>query len=363
MIYLLYIPLAILCLVFGIGAIYRAWSRAVPRVYWQVGFWLLLTGYFVSQFSGLLYLSGVCLAFYWFITWQYGSKLAARHESLRQSLGKTGEPRLKWFKAAALGEAESRRKVEAKNMVSTKQEQEKAQKAVVKSKRIALDFKLPAPERYTLESGGFLTLETGPIHLDVLLQIVPGQEELNIVKVTTSLADVEGNEFRSTSYMPLRPWLEELENDREFTLWDKAPIGWNKAIWWSTQISSANETMDSRDRRILKISGQAYDYLEKHQGPNVDIAWVESELAWVVRISDLYRDLANLSPDSREEDEKIPSFAWTVPGLLAALPVHPELHFTTVDEAIQMPNHQRPIVFSRTGKKLAPQPGVKAVPA
>src|SRR5688500_5402572 len=142
MIYLLYIPLTLIGLIMASGAIYRAWSRGVPRVYWLAAFWLLFSVHFAFQPPAVIYVSMVFLAIYCFATWLYGSNLARKYEKLRPIIGEAGEAPMTWFKAAALGEMSSRRKVEAKAQVSSKQEQEKAQKAVAKNKRIALDFTL-----------------------------------------------------------------------------------------------------------------------------------------------------------------------------------------------------------------------------
>ncbi len=151
------------------------------------------------------------------------------------------------------------------------------------------------------------------------------------------LADSEGRLWESRLWLLSAifndPWYQPWVSPRPtgYQPWRDAPQEWNDAMEEHCLLTKISEYMDSRDVLRLEIGGVTREIFMKHQGSDVDVAFIQPSSRILVRTSGLFETTIEDGTDEPDRDE-MEAFAFEM--LLGEfLPSHnPHYYFTEWQE-------------------------------
>lgn len=226
---------------------------------------------------------------------------------LREITGLTDEEMRKFSKEHEQEEA-------AAKTVKAAKEQEAAREAAYRVKarggRFEVEVAVGEEQVFAVEGGGTLAVQPGLVKVGLEMANEDLGDGVVDFRCRTFVCDGEGLEWCAETIGRCDAWLGELQEPegKNFREWNQAPAAWQEAMRGQCLLAEGHELLDSREYHVLEVEGRKYPYLEKYQGPEVDVAWFAAEKRWLVRVRKIFCD-EDEAPDGCEV---IPAFAFLV---------------------------------------------------
>jgi hypothetical protein len=233
-----------------------------------------------------------------------------------------------------------------------------------------LQLTIPAERAFPTDEGGGLVVGPGPLQCRFQIAFRPDRtrtDETDATVCTTQLVDDEGGVWECRTYLlpdiftaPVEPQAPTPSGG--LVPWADAPAVWKKAWQEHCLIQGVRNLLDNRERYVLTVGGVTYRFMQKYQGPSIDVAAIDGpNMSLVVRISGLYHEVCAWG--DHVDVEELPTFAYEMPWADLVPVTAPRWHYRQWEEwwRIEDEQQKQPFVFQRTPSRGAPQAHVRFV--
>lgn len=216
---------------------------------------------------------------------------------------------------------------------------------------------------YRTETGNFLRISRGEMRASVQMTFRPERaesDEIDVIQMAFRIADSRGSIWQCSQYlMPdlmTSPLEAEAENPPRLFHWRDAPPSWKTAIKEKCLIANVLNLMDTRDTSELAIGDANYEIYFKYQGPRIDVAYLEPNGCFLIRISEIYHE--------KDDDYvEVPPLCFEMPAEKFLFLSSPHCYYSIYDEWVSLDEGglKSPILFSCLPESGCAQAGVLLV--
>lgn len=344
-------PFAILCIAMGLFVLLRAIRSQARRGgnFALAGAWGIWA---VGSITGLTWLYGVGLvvlglAIYLIVTWPRRAL-----KEIQRLAGLSDEDVLRLEETALENEKRWRKEAERKAAA------EAAEKAFwedfrVEARGLPVEgiVTVEVERRFPSEGGGELVFPAGSLTLRLRLEDAKWSEEGSTLRVVLFVRDSDSTLWRGESIVNWNDVLDEAldcprgESGEGIHAWASLPDPWMKAMRESCRITGATALLDSRNYYDLRLGDRVYTVREKYQGPQIDLAWLEADSTFLVRVSRMYA----VADQGEGDIEDLPPFVFDLPFSKLVLAANSGIHWRSAGDWFEFESEERPLpIFSKT---------------
>jgi hypothetical protein len=224
---------------------------------------------------------------------------------------------------------------------------------------------------FPADSNKKLSMDMGEINASIQMNFRPERaenDEVDTLIFEMRIADNTGAVWECRAFLEPHVMTDLLRADTAdpssgFVLWSEAPSSWKDAIKNECLIADVLNLLDGRDANEIRLGENTYNVYFKHQGPRIDVGYLDGAASFIVRISDLYHDV--YEGDRFIDRREVPPFCFEMASDQFLFLSSPEYYYSYYEEwyDIDQGKEKEPLAFRKTQAQGTPQPHVRLAAA